>query len=226
MGKTRAVPISDFFLNRWEQWAALEIPAHPPDSRSHGTRADSREMVDVTALTRRMVRGDEMAYREFFDGYFSRLSRYLLVVTAGNEDATREALQGMFTRVVRHIKVFSEEATFWSWLTVLARSSLFDDTRKRRRYFAFLDRFTNFAAIERASGNDVRAEERLRELLEQNLKSLQPEERELLEWKYLGGKSVRDIAGQLQTTEKAIESRLVRVREKLKQAVLTQLKHE
>ena len=173
-----------------------------------------------------MVRGDEMAYREFFDAYFSRLSRYLLVVTAGNEDATREALQGTFMRVVKHIKVFSEEATFWSWLTVLARSTLSDDTRKRRRYFAFLDRFTDFTAIERASANDVRAEERLRELLEQNLKSLQTGERELLEWKYLEGRSVRDIAGQLQTTEKAIESRLVRVREKLKNAVLSQLKHD
>jgi RNA polymerase sigma-70 factor (ECF subfamily) len=167
-----------------------------------------------------------MAYREFFDAYFSRLSRYLLVVTAGNEDATREALQGTFMRVVKHIKVFSDEATFWSWLTVLARSSLSDDTRKRRRYFAFLDRFTDHATIDRASANDVRGEERLRELLEQNLKILQPEERELLEWKYFDGRSVRDIAGQLQTTEKAIESRLVRVREKLKQAVLAQLKHE
>jgi RNA polymerase sigma-70 factor (ECF subfamily) len=167
-----------------------------------------------------------MAYREFFDAYFSRLSRYLLVVTAGNEDATREALQGTFMRVVKHIKVFSDEATFWSWLTVLARSSLSDDTRKRRRYFAFLDRFTHHATIERASANDVRGEERLRELLEQNLKILQPEERELLEWKYFDGRSVREIAGQLQTTEKAIESRLVRLREKLKQAVLAQLKHE
>ena len=226
MGKMGAVQINDPYLNGWEQCAALDIPAHPASSCSPATRADSRETVDVTALTRRMVRGDEMAYREFFDGYFSRLSRYLLVVTAGNEDATREALQGMFMRVVKYIKVFSDEATFWSWLTVLARSSLSDDTRKRRRYFAFLDRFTKHATIERSSANDLRAEERLRVLLEQNLKSLQPAERELLESKYFEGRSVRDIAAQLQTTEKAIESRLVRVRQKLKHAVLAQLKHE
>jgi RNA polymerase sigma-70 factor (ECF subfamily) len=226
MGQTGAVRTSDSFLNGWEQWAALDIHAHPAGPRSPATRANSSETVDVAALTRRMARGDEMAYREFFDAYFSRLWRYLLVVTAGNEDATREALQGTFMRVVKHIKVFSEEATFWSWLTVLARSSLFDDARKRRRYFAFLDRFTDHAAIERASVNDARGEERLRELLEQNLKILQPEERDLLESKYFEGRSVRDIAGQLQTTEKAIESRLVRLREKLKQAIMAQLKHE
>jgi DNA-directed RNA polymerase specialized sigma24 family protein len=96
----------------------------------------------VAVLTRRMVQGDETAYRTFYDAYFDRLSRYLLVVTAGDEDAAREALQSGLVRVVRHIKIFTSEAVFWSWLTVLARSALSDQRRKRRRYLAFLDRFT------------------------------------------------------------------------------------
>ena len=50
-----------------------------------------------------------MAYRAFYNAYFDRLSRYLLVVAAGNEDAMREALQGTLMRVVRHIKVFQSE---------------------------------------------------------------------------------------------------------------------
>ena len=94
----------------------------------------------MAALTRRMADGDELAYCTFYDAYFNRLSRYLLVVTAGDEDAAREALQSALLRVVRHIKVFPSEPVFWSWLTVLARSALSDQTRKRRRYLAFLDR--------------------------------------------------------------------------------------
>jgi len=61
-----------------------------------------------------------------------------LVVTGGNEDSTREALQSALLRVVRNIREFPNDAVFWGWLTVLARSALFDQTRKRRRYFAFL----------------------------------------------------------------------------------------
>jgi len=99
-------------------------------------------LLDIAALTRRMAKGDESAYRAFYDAYFHRLSRYLLVVTAGDEDAAREALQAALVRVVRHIKPFREEAIFWSWLTVLARSALSDQSRKRRRYLAFLERFT------------------------------------------------------------------------------------
>src|ERR1035438_7383860 len=112
------------------------------------------EPLDVAALTRRMAEGDEPAYRTFYDAYFNRLSRYLLVVTAGNEDAAREALQSALVRVVRHIKVFPSDAVFWSWLTVLARSALNDQTRKRRRYLAFLARFAWYAREEQTAPSD------------------------------------------------------------------------
>ena len=69
-----------------------------------------------------MARGNEAAFRAFYDGYFDRLLRYLLVVTNGNEEAAREALQLALVRVVRHVKPFGAEEKFWSWLTVLALS--------------------------------------------------------------------------------------------------------
>jgi RNA polymerase sigma factor (sigma-70 family) len=55
---------------------------------------------------------------------------------------------------------------------------------------------------------------------------LSVEERALLELKYFEHRSVREIAQQLQTSEKAIESRLVRARRNLKQLLLAELKHE
>lgn len=167
-----------------------------------------------------------MAWRTFYDAYFDRLWRYLLVVAAGNEDAAREALQATLVRVARHIKVFRDEQAFWSWLTVLARSAFADETRKRRRYFNFLERFTRHAEVENAFGNNGEADERLRALLEQNLTALPPEERQLVEQKYFSRRAVREIADGLQTTEKAVESKLSRVRRKLKDAILAGLKNE
>lgn len=181
---------------------------------------------DVSELTDRMTKGDEMAYRSFYDAYADRLSRYLLVVTAGDEHATREALQGTLTRVVRSIKIFSDEKIFWSWLTVLARSALFDESRKRRRYLGFLDRFMRHAKVEEMSRPDDDSGERLDTLLEKTMASLPTEERKLLEWKYLEHRSVREIADELQTTEKTVESRLGRIRRNLKATMLAELKHE
>lgn len=182
--------------------------------------------LDVAMLTRRLVGGDEMAYRAFYDAYFDRLSRYLLVVAAGNEDAMREALQGTLVRVVRHIKVFQSEDVFWSWLTVLARSAFSDETRKRRRYFSFLERFTRHTAVEGNGAGDSQMDERLWVLLERQVASLPPDEQKLVERKYFARRAVREIARELQTTEKAVESKLSRIRRKLKDAVLAELNHE
>lgn len=173
-----------------------------------------------------MKAGDEAAYRMFYDAYFDRLSRYLLVVTTGDDDAMREALQGTLKRVVRHIRVFSDEAVFWSWLTVLARSAQADERKKRRRYFAFLGRFAQHAEIESDAITEERVEDRLGNLLATGVASLRDEERQLVEWKYTEKRTVRDIAHQLGATEKAIEARLSRVRLKLREGILTALKDE
>jgi DNA-directed RNA polymerase specialized sigma24 family protein len=48
----------------------------------------------------------------------------------------------------------------------------------------------------------------------------------LVEQKYFARRAIREIAGELQTTEKAVESKLSRIRRKLKDAVLAELNHE
>lgn len=179
---------------------------------------------DIAVLTRALARGDEAAFREFYDRYFDRLLRYLLVVTGGNETAAREALAAALVRVVRHVKPFDAEEKFWSWLTVVARTALADESKKQRRWFAFLERFSRHAETENVIADDGAAEETLRALLEKNLLSLLPDEGELVAQKYFQRRSVREIAEAQQTTEKAVESRLSRVRRKLKDGMLAQLK--
>ena len=123
-------------------------------------------------------------------------------------------------------KVFETEAVFWSWLTVLARSALVDESRKRRRYFSFLEKFTRHQEATPAVMNNGEADEQLRELLDRKMTALPDDERQLVELKYLRHQSVREIADGLQTTDKAVESKLSRVRRKLKDAVLDELKNE
>jgi RNA polymerase sigma-70 factor (ECF subfamily) len=170
--------------------------------------------------------GDEMAWRAFYHVYFNRLWRYLLVVATGNEDAARDALQAALVRVTRHIKVFRDEAVFWSWLTVLARSALADETKKRRRYFSFLERFTRHAEVQAENAGAGTSDERLKILLDRQIAALPADEKNLMEQKYLDCLSVRQIADGLRTSEKAVESKLSRVRKKLKDAVLAALQNE
>ncbi len=199
---------------------------HQPGARPAPASASPRAPPDVAALTRQMLAGEETAYRAFHDAYVPRLWRYLLVVTAGDEDAAREALQSALVRVARHVRVFAGEAAFWSWLTVLARSALGDQTRKRRRYLAFLDRFARHVRTEPAAADDGPADARLFALLERRVADLPAEERDLVERKYFARQPVRQMADELQTTEKAVESRLGRIRRKLKDAIVAELNDE
>lgn len=180
---------------------------------------------DIHSLTARMADNDEMAWRQFHELYVHRLLRYLLVVSGGREEAARDALQGAFLRAVRHVRTFDHEEILWSWLTVLARSALVDHDRKHRRYRSLLDRFLLRESVTPAPP-DAGAETRLLGLLEENLATLPHEDRALLEQKYLGEEPVRAIAHATGATEKSVESRLVRIRRRLREAILAQLNHE
>lgn len=190
------------------------------------TELVSANAPDVPRLTTRMRSGEEAAHREFYDLYYGRLLRYLLVVARGDEEAATEALEATLLRVVRHIKVFPDEAVLWSWLTVLARSSLADHRRKHGRYLTFLARFKRQAEVERSALGTSEDEGRLQTALLRATAALPAEERQILDWKYFEHRSVREIAAELRTSEKAIESRLVRIRKKLKEELVLQLRDE
>ena len=171
---------------------------------------------DVARLTRLMRQGNEEAYREFFRLYFHRLLAYLLSITSGNEALAHDLVQHTMLKVARHVRVFEDEAIFWRWLTVLAHTAAVDEGRKSQRYFAFLERWW------RARSNDPAPDhvDRVSQMLSAGLEHLEPEERLLLESKYLDQTSVRDIAAELGLGEKAVESRLTRARLKLKALLL------
>lgn len=173
-----------------------------------------------------MARQEEAAFVEFLDGYRDRLFRYLIVVTRGDEEVTQEAMQQTMLRVVRHIRRFDDEAVFWSWLTRLARSAVTDHTRKKGRYFAFLARFFSHQFVQKEESANATEDPSLLDRLEELLPNLSTEDADLVERKYYLGETSRAIAEQLGTTEKAIESRLVRVRLRLRQMLLKEAHHE
>ncbi|HVY68355.1 MAG TPA: sigma-70 family RNA polymerase sigma factor [Verrucomicrobiae bacterium] len=181
---------------------------------------------DLARLTDRLQAGDEAAWREFHERYFQRLFRYLLVATRGQEELAREALQQTMIRAARYMKRFDSEAGLWAWLTVLGRSALTDEQRKRGRYLGFLERWFREPRPAPETGRASLAEESLRAAMAAELAALPDEERNLLEQMYLADSSTRELAAALAITERAVASRLLRARQKLKAAVLKRLKHE
>ena len=177
---------------------------------------------NTSALTRRLAVGDEAAFREFHAAYFDRLYQFLLVVTRGQEHEAQEALQETLLRVARYVRVFATEEVFWSWLKALARSAARDAGRKQRRYWAMLK---DFALYWQSSRNEPASDTGgvLHGLVEESLTELEPDNRQLLEGKYFNGATVKELAEATGLTEKAVESRLLRLRRYLHEQLLKKL---
>jgi len=181
---------------------------------------------EVVELTSRLRAGDETAWREFHDAYCHRLLRYLLVVTRGDEDLARNALQSAFLRAVRHARRFDSEAALWSWLTVLAVSAVRDEHRKRQRYQGLLSRWFAWFSVSLPDPAPLARDQALHSLLADALAALPSGDAGIVQSKYFEEQSVRDIAAALGTTEKAVESRLTRIRARLRYDLLSRLHHE
>ncbi len=176
----------------------------------------------IALLTRRLAAGEEEAFRQFHARYFDRLYQFLLVVARGQEDEAQEALQQTLLRVVRHARAFESEDTFWCWLKVVGRSAARDAGRKQQRYAALLQSFArrrNSLALDQPSKQD----NRLRDCLDESLDELAPDDRKLIEAKYLEGATVKELSVVADLTEKAVEARLLRARRELRARLLKKL---
>ena len=172
-----------------------------------------------------MVAGDETAYRTFHEIYFPRLSRYLLVVTHGNEDAARTKpckprLSGSCGTSKYSTTKRASGTGLRCWR---ARRSPINTASAALS--AFLDRFTAQHPDGSRRGRERSGGRQLLALLEFTVPCCRRRGNSLN-----GNTSAANRCGtsrhQFKRAKKAIESRLGRVRQKLKETVLAALKHE
>jgi RNA polymerase sigma-70 factor (ECF subfamily) len=164
-----------------------------------------------------MLRGDAAAFQEFFDGHFQRLYRFALA-RSGNEDLAEEIVQATFVNAIRRLASFRGEASLFTWLCAICRRELAARRREATRHplVALEEDVPEIRAkLESiaASADDGLERQDLARLVHVSLDVLPERYGDVLEWKYLEGLSVADIADRLKTTPKAVESMLTRARD-------------
>ena len=168
---------------------------------------------NVVLLTKRLAAGDEEGFRQFHGLYFDRLHQFLMGVTRGDTHATADALQETLLRVVRHARRFESEDVFWGWLRAIAKNAARDGGRKERRYIDLLRRYLTGAVPHPPTNRD--SADHWKDSLEEALNELDPSDQSLVRGKYLFGASVADLSESTGLSEKAVESRLHRLRQEL-----------
>lgn len=188
-------------------------------------------MIDAEAserdLVRRMLSGREEAFSEFFDGHFPRLYRFALARLNHDADAAEEVVQIVMCRAVSRIKSFRGEARLFTWLCTLCRHEIADWHRHRGRSEASRlpeDSPETRAVLESlaagmgGSPEDEVHRKEVARLVQVALDALPHPYGDTLEWKYLQGHSVREIAARLHLSPKAAESLLTRARRAFREA--------
>ena len=85
------------------------------------------------ALARRVLRGDEAAFDEFFDAYSSRLYRFAAARTGRGGDAAEEIVQLTLTKVLRKLSTYRGEAALFTWLCTFCRHEISAHHVRRER---------------------------------------------------------------------------------------------
>jgi RNA polymerase sigma-70 factor (ECF subfamily) len=174
------------------------------------------------ALARRLIAGDQSAFEQFFADYFPRVYRFARTRLDGSEDAAEEVVQTTLIKALAKIHTYRGEAALLSWLCTFCRHEISAwHERVGRASEVVLDpaapetRAVLDALALLSQDDPERALDRLevRRLVHATLDHLPPRYGDALEWKYLEGLSVDEIARRLDIGYKAAESLLTRARQ-------------
>jgi len=169
--------------------------------------------MDERFLVRRMVGGDEAAFEEFFGANFGPLFRFALPRVGGDADTAEEVVQLALCRAVRKLATYRGEASLLTWLCTICRHEIHDWFERQRRVPPMVDLVEDLPEV-RAALDSVSAIEKQEtaRLVQVVLDRLPSRYGDALEWKYIEGLSVAEIAQRLGVATKAAESLLARAR--------------
>jgi RNA polymerase sigma-70 factor (ECF subfamily) len=181
----------------------------------HSTHPDAH-------LAKRLLTGDERAFRDFFDSSFPKLYRFALARLDGQRDEATEIVQLTLCKAFEHLDSYRGEASLFGWMCQICRNAINDRGRRLELQPAPLALLEDDAEVRSilesiaAPTADEPFSQAVRgqmvRFIQAALDSLPDRYGDVLEWKYVDGLSVKEIAERLAVGPKAAESLLARAR--------------
>jgi len=170
--------------------------------------SDQRDRQDVQCVAR-CLQGDQAAFASLVSKYERVLFSVALRLTGEYEDA-RDATQNAFVKAFEQLHRYDPERRFFSWLYRIAVNECLNFRRSKRVQEPLVEGFDAgsgpFEALEQAEA---------RQRIDQALKSLAFEYREVIVLRHFVDLSYEQIAEATGVPEKTVKSRLFSARQKL-----------
>lgn len=173
-------------------------------------------------LAGQLLAGDARAFDQFFDENFARLYRFAMARLSDDPEGAKEVVQMVMIRALRKMHTYRAESAMFTWLCAICRNEISDWLKRRGRYRDHIVLVEDSPEV-RAAVDSIQAPaadrpeqnyqrmEALR-LIQVALDRLPPKYGDVLEWKYVEGYSVREIAVRLGIGREATQSLLARAK--------------
>ena len=183
--------------------------------------AKTAELDEKIALAQR---GNQHAFRFLLEFYWSDVLGFMLQRTLNDNDAEELTIR-CFGKAFEKIDTYNQEYGFKTWLTTIAKNLHIDQVRKK--YIPTVTSGANQDVAQSIADNapdpegDLIRRQSLETLLN-NIKTLKPHYREVIQLKYLQELSIKQMAKKLDTSESTIKVKLMRARKLLSEILATQ----
>jgi RNA polymerase sigma-70 factor (ECF subfamily) len=188
----------------------------PRDATAHHD-----QIIEDRHLAHRLLDGDEAAFECFAADYLERVYRFALRRLDHDDILTQEIAQSTIVKTIEKLDTYRGEATLFSWICSICRSEISAHFRKLRRepLIETVDERPDLRTVVESLADegagpegDLDRQESVR-LVHHALDGLPARYGRALQWKYLDGLSVKEIADRLEVSSKAAESILTRARD-------------
>jgi RNA polymerase sigma-70 factor (ECF subfamily) len=125
-----------------------------------------------------------MDFDKIFDTYFERVYNKILGMVKNPEDA-EDIAQEVFVSVYKNLKKFRKESGIYTWVYRIAINKTYDFFRKNKATFELNEEILEIEADSNVHTNMI---------LEENLKKIEPREREIILLKDIYGYKFREIS--------------------------------
>jgi RNA polymerase sigma-70 factor (ECF subfamily) len=169
-----------------------------------------------------MLAHDAQAFNAFFEGYFGRLYRFARVRLSSDPEITKEIVHVTLTKAIRKLATYRGEASLFTWLCTICRHEISDHIERvarDRQHVVLTEDLPDVRAVvdALAAPPSDEPEDRFRRLettrlIQVALDKLPAHYGDALEWKYIYGFSVEEIAAKLGMGMEAAQSVLARAK--------------
>jgi RNA polymerase sigma-70 factor (ECF subfamily) len=178
--------------------------------------------LDDKRLVKQLLAGDQSAFDGFFDENFARLYRFAIARMSHDPDAARDIVQVTLTKAIRKMSTYRAESALFTWLCAICRNEISDwlaQQGRRQQHIVLTEDFPEVqAAVDSFQAPAAESPERqyrraeTMRLIQVALDRLPAKYGDVLEWKYVEGWSVKEIADKLDIGTEATQSLLARAK--------------